>query len=362
MAITANKLQLLFVDLGKRYRTYIENGNVIIRTNTIPCVPEKIKWAKGYPEKVDIATKFGNVHGLIGLMVEGSQKGLYGLDLFRKNRLIKPFVKFGIPEHPTVATIMGNIHLDFVPVTHEKNKFIEDSVEWEEAEKACQGSDVFKKIIKEARKTHSERAVNEKTDEKTNNWLDAIAKASRLPELKDMMNPNTKNKEKESNGGKGEEKMEIEKRDKPIEPKKEEVKDPESQRERKPKKTHEVVKHVLTIFGRTFQFKHEWFYDLGQGRKDYKQEKDGHVTIFTNTAFPAFSATKDKPFYAAINIVEVIAEIYIRGAGLGIDKMNEAKDMLLKQASIIKNQIEEEKVEEKASIAVREKVERGVER
>ncbi len=68
-------------------------------------------------------------------MKDSSQKGYYGLHTYRNNRLIMPFNKVGFSAHPTVARIFGEIHLDFVPVTHnkksfeiasEKNKFLEN--------------------------------------------------------------------------------------------------------------------------------------------------------------------------------------------------------------------------------------------
>ncbi|RLI16809.1 hypothetical protein DRO49_04450, partial [Candidatus Bathyarchaeota archaeon] len=84
-------------------------------------------------------------------------------------------------------------------------------------------------------------------------------------------------------------------------------------------------------------------YDTGLGRKDYKIDEKEGIIIFTNTAFPAFMATTDQPFYAAMNIAEAIAEVYAKEAGQGIEKVNEAKDLALRKAAEIKNQREEEK-------------------
>jgi len=50
-------------------------------------------------------------------------------------------------------------------------------------------------------------------------------------------------------------------------------------------------------------------------------------------------------YYAAINISEAIAEVYAKESGYGIDKMNEAKDLSLRRASELKNQLEEERIE-----------------
>ena len=342
-------------DLGKRYRAYIDRGVLVIQVNTKLCKPEKIDWSDGYPKSFEIETKFGKIHGIIGLMKEGSQKGLYGFDLFRKGRMVRTYEKFAIPEHPTSARIMGEIHLDFVPITHEKNRFIEESDEYEEAEKACKESEIFKEVVKEARKKATKETIKKEVQEKTNLWKDYLAKAFKDPDLKSIINPNVKTKEEnpqEKDEGKDNreesgkpEKVEVEKRNHKEEPEKQEHKEPETERERTPKETHEAIRHTVTIFGKTFRFKHDWIYDPGLGRKDYKIDPKEGILIFTNTAFPAFLATTDQPFYAAMNITEAVAEVYAKESGFGVDKMNEVKDLALKKASELKNQLEEEKLQ-----------------
>ncbi len=342
-------------DLGKRYRAYINRGVLVIQVNTKLCKPEKTDWSDGYPKPFEIETKFGKIHGIIGLMKEGSQKGLYGFDLFRKGRMVRTYEKFAIPEHPTSARIMGEIHLDFVPITHEKNRFIEESDEYEEVERACKESKVFKEIVKEARKKATKENITKQVQEKTDLWEDYLANAYRDPELKSIINPNVKSKEEkpqEKNEGEDNreesgksEKVEVEKRNRREKSEKQEQKEPETKRERTPKEIHEVIRHTVTIFGKTFKFKHGWIFDTGLGRKDYKIDPKEGILIFTNMAFPAFLATSDQPFYAAMNIAEAIAEVYAKESGFGVDKMNEAKDFALKKASELKNQLEEEKTQ-----------------
>ncbi len=342
-------------DLGKRYRVYINKGVLVIQVNTKLCKPEKIDWSEGYPKKFEIETKFGKIHGIIGLMKEGSQKGLYGFDLFRRGRMVRTYEKFAIPEHPTSARIMGEIHLDFVPTTHEKNRFIEESDEYEESERKCRESEIFKEIVKEAKKKATKETITKQVQEKTELWKDYLARAYRDPDLKSIISPNVKTKEekpqerdegdeKKEEFGKPE-KIEVEKRNRQEEPEKQKPKEPENQKERTPKETHEAIRHTVTIFDKTFRFKHDWIFDTGLGRKDYKIDQKEGIVIFTNTAFPAFLATTDQPFYAAMNISEAIAEVYAKESGFGVDRMNEVKDLALRKASELKNQLEEEKAQ-----------------
>lgn len=336
-------------DMAKRYRAYITSGKMEIQVNNKVCYPEKVKWAEGYPKSFKISTEFGEITGVIGLMCEGSQKGLYGFDLFRKGRMVRTYEKFAIQEHPMMARIMGEIHLDFVPITHEKNRFIEESEEYEGAEKACRESEIFKTVIREARKTASKETVTKQVQDKTQLWEDHLAQAFRNPELNSIINPNVKNKSSmndDSEDGSGDSdslaKLDVEKRSPEENPAERNDKDPETSKERTPRETHPVIRHVVSIFGKTFKFKHEYKYLEGMGRKDYFLDEKEGLTIITNTAFPAYIVTEDKPFYAAMNITEAIAEVYAKESGQGIDKMNEAKDLALRIAANSWNQLRDD--------------------
>lgn len=350
--LSPNRITSLKNDLGKRYRAYINKGFIVIQVNAKVCSPERINWSEGYPKTFEFDTKFGKIHGVIGLMKESSQKGLYGFDLFRKGRMIRTYNRFAIREHSTHAKIMGEIHLDFVPVTHEKNRFIEESEEYEIAEKICRESELFKRIQRDSEKRSSGDRVTEQVKERTNLWEDHIARALREPDLKSIIDPNVKTKsttpevpesgDGERNEDGGSTKIEVEKRNPDEQPNEQKHKEPESRRERRPKETHEAIRHTVTILGKTFKFKHVFIHDLGSGRKNYDIDEKEGIVISTNTAFPAFLATNDHPFYAAMNISEAIAEVYVKQAGLGVDKMNEIKDLVLKRASEFKNQLKDE--------------------
>lgn len=52
-------------------------------------------------------------------------KGEYGFRVFRRGRLIIQYAKIGFNPHPEARQIVGEIHLDHVPVTHNKREFIQ---------------------------------------------------------------------------------------------------------------------------------------------------------------------------------------------------------------------------------------------
>jgi len=340
--LNQTKVDLLRKDIAKRYRGYIK-GNVVISVNKLICHSEKINWSEGYPTEFKIETKYGVITGNIGLMKEGSQKGLYGFDLFRNNRMIRTYEKFGIPNHPTVARIIGDIHLNFVPVTHEKNKFIEDSEEYIDALNTCKNDKLFKDIVKEARKSVAEKEITPKIKENIEVFEEHITNALKEKDIEDLLNPNiNKGKQNLDNTNISNLKksdigiVKIEKRDISINPKNQNHLDLEK-RDRKPKKVHDIERSIK-VNGKTFKYKHDWVNDSGLGRKTWnKDEKEGLI-VFTNQSFPAISSTSDIPFYVTINIIESVAELIGVENNYDYNKIDDIKDKILKKVAEIKNQ------------------------
>jgi hypothetical protein len=136
-----------------RYAPYLLQNQVEIQINTTYCTPEEPEIEKGTRREIDIELPSGaRIRGWIGLLRKRSIKGNYGIHLFKNGRLIKAFAKFGFRAHPELAKIIGRLDLDHVPVNFHKSAFIEDSIEYREAEKAFQESTIVKEIAKEAMK------------------------------------------------------------------------------------------------------------------------------------------------------------------------------------------------------------------
>ncbi len=129
-----NQAITLRKNLGIRYEPYMTSNQVSLYVNTRECEPLKILIQE--KSKKEFNMKLANNHylrGWIGLLEKRSISGDYGIHLYKNNRLIKAFDKFGIRNHPEVAKIMGKLHLDHVPVNFHKTGFIEDSLEYTEA-------------------------------------------------------------------------------------------------------------------------------------------------------------------------------------------------------------------------------------
>jgi len=334
--LTAGKIQYLKSDLAKRYRSFISNGNVEIYVNRVKVRVEDIEWMDGYPKDFKINTEYGKIYGKIGLMKESSQKGYYGFDMFRNKRMIITNSKFAIGEHSTIARIAGEIHLDFVKVTHQKNQFKTDTVEYETAEKACKEHPIFKKLMSEARKK-----LQEGVDKKENNEL-SIAIHDKLPiisqALQELMNEDIDVPWGKGGKGIGKKKkgrfsIDILKNLGKVTPRKYN-KDQEPQttetKEKKEKKDEVREVDVVEVSGRSFKIKEEFINDKNMGRKSTQyDENEGVLTIYYNKGYAGYKATKDTLSYTLETTNDAIVEFLYTDHQKVVAEVNETKESLL---------------------------------
>ena len=119
---------------GIRYGEYIRNGMISLRVNGRECSAEDVPVEEGSRRELQIELPGGGrIRGWIGLLKKRSVRGDYGMHLYKNNRLIRAFDKFGIRPHPSVSRMVGRVDLDHVPVNFHKTGFIEDSPEFREA-------------------------------------------------------------------------------------------------------------------------------------------------------------------------------------------------------------------------------------
>jgi hypothetical protein len=97
---------------------------------------------------------------------------------------------------------------------------------------------------------------------------------------------------------------------------------------------------VIEIKGKKFKFSHE-FKPLGASAswKEHNIDETKGIEVFTNTEFPAFMATNDKPYYAAYHVAESLAEVLVKENGEPIENVDDLKQLILRRASDLLTQI-----------------------
>ena len=352
-------------DLATRFAPFIENGEVEIKVNTKWCKPEALDLKTEYYPDADGKEPFrlklesGNeVYGWRGLLKKGSINE-YGFRVFRRGRLIMQFAKLGFNPHPEARQIVGEIHLDHVPVTHNKREFIEESPLYREINNE---EGIFwkfmKDLVREARtserKTRIDQGVLDKMEIQTDNIMKAI---KNIPQLKEYAFPDLKEKVRSKEGeNEGLTDLEIEKRDQRDVITIEDEPLPRNEQNRKSKKNQIRKVYYITINGKKFKVVHD-FSDLKTDEvlKAVNVDDETGIHVFTNVAFPSFGNTKDEVFYGVWNIAEALAEVMVERNKRSPEEIIKIRDLILKSSSEITLELDD--VEKEKKIAERLKKE-----
>lgn len=346
-------------DLAKRYGPYIEHNNVVIRVGlkretAKPCLPVESKLIDGSKKEFSFTLSKGSIiTGWYGLLEIGSQKQS-GFNMFRRGRLIRASEKLGYNYHPTLMSIVGEINMDSVPVTHNKREFIVESGEFKEFINNFWGdqSEKIKGRIDEITKAARDRSSQEKADsmppEKKetikNNLLNAL---NRLDEFKELAYPDLYLPKKRSVTGDDDL---IEKRDTDLRVAKEEEiphKNEEDKDHRTPKKTQPRTAKFIMVGGKKFKFDF-FFKDLGNDGLDKETiiNQENVIEIYINIGFKGYSLTKDTDYYSTFHIAEAIAELYVREANQKMERVFELRNSLVYEvATLIYEEDEYKKLE-----------------
>ena len=346
-------------ELSTRFAPFIENGEVKIKVNTKWCEPEPLNLKTEYhvpdgKEQFRMKLESGNeVRGWRGLLRTGSNRGDYGFRVFRRGRLIMQFAKLGFNPHPEARQITGEIHLDHVPVTHNKREFIEESPLYQEI---VSEEGIFWKfmrdLVREAktseRKTQIDQGILDKMEIQKDNIMKAIKK---IPQLKEYAFPDLKEKIRSKAGeNEGLTDLEIEKRDQRDVVTIEEEPIPQDEQNRKAKKNQVRKTYYVTVNGKKFKVTHG-FADLKTDDllKDVKVDDEIGIQVFTNVAFPAFASTTDHVFYGTWHIAEAIAEVMVEKNNRPLKEVNEIRDLILRSSSEITQELNEVEKEKKVA-------------
>ncbi len=331
-------------DISRRYKPFLKKGAVNISVNEQSCKHQKEDLIYG-PIEFKIKLKSGNIiHGWYGLLREGSNTGFYGFETFKKGKMVTIYDKIGFNPHPEVRQIYGEIHMDHVPWSFNKLDFDKESDEFREVSEAM--ANELKDLLKKARSKDREKTVTKAVEDEKNLWMEKIDEVVKLPELKDLTKSNLiETKEQQLRGDKVTDniKTEVEQRDAQKNPAPPPEGDRDTGRKREPKKTHLKKRHQIVIKGKRFEYSH-FYTHLNTDKiwKDYNVDKKKGIEIFTNIDFPAFAATKDKVFYAVIHIAESLAEILITENNESFERIDEIKQLILRKASQLVAQIQED--------------------
>lgn len=319
----AYRKEQLLEHLSTRYGEYIRNG-IKITVNGEEVKPIEYKLVKptdnvktkyfeipitemlSLGNKGEIILENGQkIKGWVGLLQKSSQRGFYGLHLFRENRLINEYNKELLRSrttenkkkdkpsagHPGLARVIGEIHLNHVEVAYTKREFNYESKEWEKAEQAIISDLNFKAILTKSRDM-------------------AQAKGKKLTPAKEKKLQNITNQIFSYIQG--------------IEAKK-----------------GENVDWVLPLNSEKYNIETKYVANGENGEMYSLERSENKITITTNTDFPAYKITKDIVFYLTLNLIDALAETQTENDSL--TKFKEIRTKLLKQIGELMKKVEDSK-------------------
>lgn len=313
--IPLNTLDKIKIDISQRYAPYIQNHEVEIFVNKDRCMPLKPILLEGTKRDINIPViwqgkNVGEIKGWVALLKEGSNKGNYGFTTYWLNRMITTFDKIAIGEHPTISRIIGELHLDFLEPTHNKREFIRESPLYEYTVKLLKKD--LQDILTEARKKANKDTITPKIQNNIQKYAEATLEVLNTDDFfKEFTTKVAKDKLNRDDTGDIRDKVNVEQRNKEGINDLNEVKEKEKFRDlREPQKVHKSLRRGIKIKGKYFKFVHS-FKNLGkeEGMKIVARNK-GTIEIYTNIDFPSYQVTKDKAYYAYMNVADYIAELY----------------------------------------------------
>lgn len=288
-------------DIQMRFWHYLDD--ITIKVNDDRVIKKEPVMSDWTIQNIDIKTKYWIITWWVWLMKDSSQKWFYWLHTYRNNRLILPYNKIWFTAHPTVARIFWELHLDFVPVTHNKKSFEIESDEYKLADSLLELE--LKDLKFEARKKKSEELQTQNVKDQTEVWWWKTSEA--IKQVVEKLSEEKINKE-------------LPKNDiiaKSI------TDDFIIQTDDNSNPLERNQQSYSKVWGKVFQIDFAWqtlafthIYDSIWSEnwpKDWKYfSKEKQIKVITNSDFPTYYACKDLPFLALINISESLTEFLLK--------------------------------------------------
>ncbi|MFA6421833.1 MAG: PEP-utilizing enzyme [Candidatus Buchananbacteria bacterium] len=121
-------------EFGMRFGPFISNGELELIFNKEICesyVPQIIDNKKN---EFSFEFKGGKAIGWWGYQLSGLNKSYYGFHTYRRGRLVTIYDKIGLTPNQTIKQIIGDIHIEGIPITHDKKGWLKSSKEYQDLE------------------------------------------------------------------------------------------------------------------------------------------------------------------------------------------------------------------------------------
>lgn len=127
-------LESIQEEFGLRFGPFIQNGELELMFNDKPCPPHVPAVLDDKRTEFKFEFEGGHASGWWGYQLSGLNKSYYGFHTFRRGRLVTTFDKIGLTPNQDIKQIIGEMHIDGIPISHDKKNFIKTSPEYKALE------------------------------------------------------------------------------------------------------------------------------------------------------------------------------------------------------------------------------------
>jgi len=117
-------------EFGMRFGPFIANGELELAFNQDICVPFVPQLLEGKKNEFTFEFAGGKAWGWWGYQLSGLNQSYYGFHTYRRGRLVTTYDKIGLTPNQDIKQIIGDIHIEGIPITHDKKGFLKSSVEY----------------------------------------------------------------------------------------------------------------------------------------------------------------------------------------------------------------------------------------
>ena len=133
--VTEKLLTSIKQEFGMRFGPFIQNQELELIFNHEPCPPFIPSILDDKKNEFTFEFKGGKAWGWWGYQLSGLNQSYYGFHTYRRGRLVTTYDKIGLTPNQDIKQIVGDLHIEGVPITHDKKGFLKSSEEYRALEK-----------------------------------------------------------------------------------------------------------------------------------------------------------------------------------------------------------------------------------
>jgi phosphohistidine swiveling domain-containing protein len=133
--ITDRLLASIKEEFGLRFGPFIKNGELNLVFNNEVCKPFVPAIIDNNRTEFQIEFNGGKAWGWWGYQLSGPDKSYFGFHTYRRGRLVTTYDKVGLTPNQDIRQIVGDLHIEGIPISHDKKSFARTSEGYIELER-----------------------------------------------------------------------------------------------------------------------------------------------------------------------------------------------------------------------------------